>query len=146
MRQGEVAQFDLTAQVDGHHPIIIIHVDGGEGTGTSSNPRIANQNVDPAMMTDRAIDQRGQLPGIGHVGGNGERTQFPADAVASVRILAGNDDLRTMIPKGAGNRKADAARRSGDDRDLPVQIEQGQCWFPVTSSGFASGRGRPLWR
>jgi hypothetical protein len=62
------------------------------------------------------------------------------DFLAGVELATRDHDLRAVLGEPLGDRAADAAARSGDQRDLARQIEQRRAAHRCLSSSM-----RPIW-
>ena len=90
----------------------------------------------------RLVDEPLQLLLGRNVGGDGDRRLVAAGAIdrgcdlrAGLRLARGDHDLRAVLGEPLGDRAADAARRAGDDRDAPGQVEKaGQGFLPMRRS------------
>jgi hypothetical protein len=88
--------------------------------------RIVDQDIDAAELDDRFLDETGSLLGLHQVRAI---VDDAADRADPVELLADeidlallgeavDDDVRAGFREGAGDSEADAAGRSGDNRDL----------------------------
>jgi len=101
--------------------------------------RIADERVDAAPLLDRGVDQPLQLflaPDVA-----GVRDRFAAasangldDFLAGIEFAARDHDPGAVLREPFGDRAADAATGSGDERDLAAQIEQRACHRYLSSS------------
>ena len=121
MRQAEVGQHHLTTQVDGHDPVKIGHVDGGERAVSAGNPGVAYQDVYPAHLGKGEVHQPGQRIVIAHVANVARLAEVSRGAGGIACVLAGYDDPRAGIDHRLGNAPADPAGGPGDDGPLACQ-------------------------
>jgi len=137
MRQGQIAQDHLAAQVERHHIGIIGHVDVCERPCPSRDPGVADKDVQPAQRRPRAIDQRRQGSVVRHVAGDARHAQVRSHARRIGCIFTGDHHPRARIDQRLGNGTADAPGRAGDKGGLAGEVEQAQ--------GLCSSSGSPLW-
>ena len=109
---------------------------------------VVDQGVDASEPLDRRIDERLGAGSRGHVTGVGDRSSagsddLSGDAGSRFGIRANalrrpaqvvDDDARAPLGEEQGMGSADAAPRSRDDSDAPVEVKLGQAAATLASN------------
>ena len=90
-----------------------------EGQGGPVDPRVVDEDVDPAEFPAGAIRHRPEVRARGDVGGHDEHA--PA-AIGARPIELGDHDVRAHPGQLEGGGASNAAAGAGDDGDLSVQV------------------------
>src|SRR6185436_19927265 len=90
--------------------------------------RVADQDVDPAPLRQRRIDERLQFRLAADVARHrnrllAARSELGAHALAYDGLAAGDDDLRAGVRHLFRDGLADALGRAGDESDLACEAE-----------------------
>ena len=131
-RQGEPRRVEGGRQVDRKDRVPFLDRELVD-PGNVLDPRVVDENVEPAETVERLRDQVGDITGLRHVGAEVERPdpKLTARSPTCAALMSSGrpKPLSTILRAGRGERarnaEADAARRSGDQRDLAGEREGG---------------------
>ena len=93
------------------------------------DPRVVDQNVQPAAPCDRFTDHRVDRFLVGHVHADGEgigaeRLELANRRTRLLRVARRDDDACPGLGETAGHAQSDPAIAAGDDGDPAAQVEQ----------------------
>jgi hypothetical protein len=142
VRPRDARQNNLAAQVDRHHPVVIVHVQIGKAARPPGDAGIAHHDVETAQGVQGGRDQMRQRGAVGHVAGHAGHAELRGHGGRIGSILAGDGHLRAGRDHRLGNGPADAAGRAGDQGHLAIQAER----IAHLCSGRSSSSGLPLCR
>jgi hypothetical protein len=105
------------------------------------------RDVQTAEAPDRRVERRLDVVAAGDVAGHGERSaagllDHPGGFAVAVGGDVGDDDARPLSGEGERRRAADAAGRSGDERDLADEariLTRGDHRLPLCVVALAHG-------
>jgi hypothetical protein len=114
------------AEVDRHQAVPLFVGDLGGRPDRLLDARVVEGDIQAAEPLDRRVERRLDLVTARDVAGHGER---PAAGLldhagrlpVALRGDVGDHDTRALAREGERGGAADAARRSGDERDLPFE-------------------------
>jgi len=87
------------------------------------HPGVVDEQVDPAELLDRGVDERAEVLRATHIAGDGERPGARGELLdlvdhlgERVELAIGEDDVGSLECEQCGGGATHPARRSGDDR------------------------------
>ena len=122
--RGGAHQHEGRGEVDGDDvvPLIVLHHHEQVVLGEAG---VVDEDVEPAELGDRLVDQLGHLRLVAEVAGADvhARAELGGQLLELVDLAPGDGDRRPLLVQRAGDAAADAAGCAGDQRRLVGEIE-----------------------
>ena len=113
------------AEVDLEHALPVVGVDGEDRAGGRGDPRVGQDDVDPAEGAGDLVDDRVQPLAVADVRRPGPRLR--ADGLRRPRRLVAVDvqqrDPRALARRPAGGVEPDPAGAAGDEQDAVAEVQ-----------------------
>ena len=144
---GEHAREHCSDCVDVSHdidrPLLIPDLGrGGEDVPAVCDAGVAEAEVDRTETRLDVRDHRAHRILVAHIGRDGDAVDLVRDGPAALAVAVDDRDMCTGCRKRPARRGADAARATGDHRDLAAQLDGRAPWRQDTALVLTAARTR----